>query len=357
MFEVVSPATPKWVRHCARWLVSTAALLGLVAVAGYLAFGSQPGAPATRVELEVEAAPGMAPDWAIQGARIEENALNTWIYVSVQNRTNRPLPDAFFYAELLDHQGRFCFSGLFNLHKNLDGHRGPLEPGAVRVLYSISGNLASATEPQVIRVSAVHPAIPESEKPFSAAVPIRIPVSIWATGVPVPPDWQRFWLVSPLGQFDTPVLDLALVVADVDSQGRLNGAPVIQALNSTVRDWTEKLGDHLLFRPSMVSFLAQRSQTLILVRAVLRRWEGGEAVFNPRTSPWVRDFVKALQAKEVPPVNILTLYPCPADAPSAAPSGGQAERSVTDCVEYGGGGTDWSVDIWKPKFPGPRGLR
>ncbi len=337
--------------------IFAAGLLALAELVGRPAYGSQDGAPAARVELRVERPQALTTAWAVLAASLEESVDVSWVYVTVQNATERPVSDAFFYGELYDREGRFCFSGLFDLQKNLEGHRGSLAPGGARTLYSFSGELASAVEPELIRLLPVNPGSPGSGEPFSAAIPIRIPVTLWATGVPVPPGWQRFWMLPPMGQPDAPVLDLALVVADVDSQGRMIGTPVIQALNPAVRDWIEKLRDHLLLRPSMVSFLPQRSQTLILARTVLRRWKAGEPAFNPRTSPWVRDFVNAFQAKELPVVNIVMVYPCPAEASGVAPSGGQAGGWIPQCVEYGGGGTDWSVGIWKPQFAEPHGLR
>lgn len=346
---VVFLIAPNLARKCMTRLVFPTVLLALHVPVGCLAGGVYSVPPAAKVELQVETAPGMQSEWAVQRGRLEENAINSYIYLTVENRSDHPVRDAFFYAELFDREGRFCFSALFRLGENLERHHKPLEPGGVRTLFSLSSDLASVAEPQVIRIYRAYPGPPESEKSFSAPVPVRIPVTVVATGVPGSPGWQTLSLVSLVGQYDAPVLDLALAVADVDSQGRPTSFRVIDARDATTRSWVNTLVEHLLFRPASEGFLPRRGQTLILVRTVLRRWKDGEPVFNPRTNPWARDFLEAFQGTEMPAINILMLDPCQADASSAGPGEGQGGDGIPGCVQYFGVGTDWSLGLWKPR--------
>jgi hypothetical protein len=305
------------------------------------------------VELEFESGRGMAPKWAIQSVWLEQGFDTTELHLRLGNATKHYLGDGYFYAEIFDERGRFCFSALLRLRENLELERGPFKPGGERTLVSLSVNLATIRTPSLVRVYLAHRHDVRSGEVFTARVPVRIPVRMRATGTPLPiPDWARLRLGPNLNQDDAPVVDLAFAVADVDARGHLTAMHVVNARSGAVRNWVENLGPQLLFSPSMQDFVPRRGQAPILVRAgPLRAFRQGDQVFDPEESPWVRRFVSTVQGNEIPPVSLLVLSPC---RDLIHPTGGGAASigpAIPDCFQYDAEGTDWSLDVWKAPFP------
>ncbi|MBZ5565969.1 MAG: hypothetical protein LAP13_26560 [Acidobacteriia bacterium] len=320
--------------------------------------GRQIGIPAVQTELEFEDGQGLGPNWMVQSAWLEQAFASTRLRLRVENATNHYLNDSYFYAEILDERGRICFTALSRLRQNLELERGPLKPGGGRTLESLSANLALAAAPHLIRVYPARKGSVGSRELFTAPVPIRIPVKTWATGVPLPtPEWARLELGPMSDQIDQPVVDLALMVADVDSGGRLTGGRVLGTRSERVRGWLEELEPHLLFSPATQNFVPQRGQVLILVRAgLLRPFKEGDSVFNPEESSWVKEFLATVQGNEVPPVSVLLLSSCREFRPGVADGKARMEVAIPDCFQYYADGTDWSLEIWKPPFPTSRSI-
>lgn len=309
------------------------------------------GTPGSRTELESESGRGMAHKWAVQSVWLEQGFDSTELRLRLENATRHYLGDSYFYAEIFDGGGRFCFSALFRLRENLGLDRGPLEPGGERTLVSMSLNLAIPGSASTIRVYPAHRRSVRSGEVLTAPVPIRIPARKLATTVPLPiPDWARLRLGPNLNQNDAPVVDLALALADVDEGGRLTAMHVLNAWSDGVRHWLENLGPRLVFSPSMQDFVPRRGQAAILVRAgPLRAFREGEEFFDPDESPWVRRFVFTVQGNEILPVSLLMLSPC-RDIQPGVGGAGYFGPAIPDCFQYNGSGTDWSLEVWKPPF-------
>jgi hypothetical protein len=307
------------------------------------------------MELEFEDGRGMAPKWVVQSVWVEQGFDTTRLHLRVENATKHYLGDSYFYAEIFDERGRFCFSALFRLRENLELERGPLKPGGERTLESLSVNLAMSASPHLIRVYPARQRSVGAREVFTAPVPVRVPAKMWATGVPLPiPGWARLWLGPVRDRNDAPVVDLAFAVADLDPAGRPTGMRVLEARSEGVRDWLEKLEPRLLFSPAKQDFVPRRGQALILVRAApLRAFKAGDFIFNPEESPWVKKFVSTLQGNEVPPLSVLVLSPC-RDIDPVGGSGAHIGGVIPDCFQYDVLGTDWSLSVWKPRFPPSR---
>jgi hypothetical protein len=335
-----------------RGILVAVALLAVAPVAWYSAYGPEGGVPEkwSWMELQAEEGPGMAPEWAVQSVSVADTFESTRLYLRVENTSDHSVRDTFFYTEIFDERGRFCFSALFGLTENSEGEDGPLKPGSERTLVSLSPGLAIAVAPHDIRVypTARNPQGPGNA--FVAPVRIRVPVRIWPGVIPVPaPAWTTLYLPPTRGQYDTPVVDLALAAADIDADGHLIGMRVLDALTPSVLDWVEKLEPHLLFASAMEDFTPAGGQALVLVRGVgLRKSSKRDAAFEPWENPWVQKFVLGVVGDEIPPVSVLRLYPCLSATPEHERSEAQAWAWVPDCLEYRADGTEWSPYIWKP---------
>jgi hypothetical protein len=309
-------------------------------------------APGAQVELEFEGGPGVAPRWAIQSVWLEQGFETSELDLRLENASKHYLADTYFYAEIFDERGRFCFSALLRLRENLDLERGPLRPGGERTLVSTSVNLAVAGSPRIIRVYPAYRHSVGSRDILTAPVPIRLPVRMRATATPLPiPDWARLRLAPPKDENGAPVVDLAFAVADVDAGGHLTAMHMLNARSEGVRDWVENLGPRLRFSPSMRDFVPRRGQAPILVRAgPVRAFREGDEIFDPEESPWVKRFVSTLRGNEIPPLSLLMLSPCR----DLHPTGGGAANigpAIPDCFQYDAQGTGWSLDVWKPPLP------
>jgi hypothetical protein len=314
-----------------------------------IAFGSH-RAPVAHFRLSVEASAPVAADWALLGATVEEDSLNTYVYLHLQNVSDDTVHHALLYAELFDGEGRFCFSALFDLARNRQGQAGPLKRGGVRTLYSVSAGLQPSAVPRIIRLYPMNPSHGDSLGKGSAPVAKRIPVTLQATGVPVLPDWQTFWIGSASDERETPVLDLALAQIDVDRAGKVTNVWTVQALNDAVVAWTERAIGHLVFRPSSMDLRTQKGRTLIMVRALMHPWKERDPRSNATETAWVRDYSNGLGEGPSPVVNILVLHPCLGEGGSSHPDkkGGKL-LTAPSCLEYTSTGSEWSVGIWKPQ--------
>jgi hypothetical protein len=303
----------------------------------------KPQAAPSLVYLKVEASREVVLEWGTYQATFEENAVNTWLTLKLRSKRNVPVAHAAFYAELFDGSGRFCFSSFFTLERNREGQGEPLDPGGIRTLYSVSADLASASVPKLMRLYPAARRSGDAIKLFTSVVPIRVPPTVQAASVPAYPDWQTFWLNTLHQANDLPILDLALVDGEVDSEGRISSAHVIQTLCPSVSVWTRTFIEHLHFRPATINFTPKPGRALLLVRALVRRCKDGESPLDPPASPWIRDYVEDIRGAETPSVNILTLNRCAIDRSGSLRALDVGQSGFPDCIYYGGGGTEWSI--------------
>ena len=333
-----------------------AALAGVSALAQTASHDPEVVVPGYRTELEFEEGRGLAPKWVVQSVRLVQGLDDLRIHLRVENATRGYLDDTYFYGEVFDRSGRLCFTALFRLRQNLEFERGPLRPGGERTLESLSSDLAVATLPHSIRVYPAHRRRIGSADVFTAPVPIRVPVQWRNFAIPLPvPDWAQMRLGPLVGQNNAPVIDLAFAVADVDSSGGMSRMRVLDAKSEGVRQWIANLEPHLHFIPAMQDNIPQGGRALILFRTgPLRLFKPGEVQFAPEDTPSVKRFVSSLQGNEIPPVIVVELRKC---TDWSDIGGGMASPPpASDCVEYFGDGTAWSLDIWEAALlPSSRG--
>lgn len=348
-FEVACSVRGLPHKVAARATVLTA-LLAVMLPAWCTVHGGQRGLPPVQTELQAEDGPGMAPQWAVQSAWVDQYYDSTRLYLRIENTTGRYAHDGFFYAEIFDRRRRFCLSALFRLRENRERERGPLRPGGERTLESFSSGLAIASVPEVIRVYPAGPRFQGTTDAITAPVAVRIPVTIWATSFPVPtPEWARLRPSGLPRQNDATGTDLVLAEVEVGSRpaARALGVRVLEARSQSVRDWVEHLVPHLRFDPAQDDSSPHAARALILVRVgPLRAWNGVEIPFVPSDSPWVRKYLSASQEKEILPVSVIALGPC---IPDTLPATGLiTRRAPRGCVQFYGEETGWSVNVRSP---------
>ncbi|MGH9452944.1 MAG: hypothetical protein ACRD2O_03130, partial [Terriglobia bacterium] len=151
---------------------------------------------------------GLAGAWKVGRAVLKDDFVAAWGFLEVKNISNKAQPDAAFYGEYLDDEGRVCFSLVFSQMANTERRAIPLAPGETRTLVSDAASLGPAVQPKELKLYPVRRGAPAWEvdavtQGFSVNAPVTIEGGI-------PASWSRLWLGPELSQVNGPILDLAL---------------------------------------------------------------------------------------------------------------------------------------------------
>jgi hypothetical protein len=299
---------------------------------------AQKPAPNSVTVLTVHAERNLGRSWEVERAESAENFDSIELTVTVRNTSGHSVPSAYFFGRYYDALGRLCFTSLFSLVDNLEGQTVPASAGEIRTLRSVSF-LVPATTPSVLKVSVSHRAeVPgKSSLPPGLAAPAT-PVMIASRSVSADDNWRGLCLGGH-SQFPAdPVVDVGLASGVVGPQGTIRNFEVVGALASRPYvSWLQHLAQYLNFIPASRNGRPVASETLVLVRALLREWRQGERPFAASSNPWVERFVSGL-AGPVPPVQIVVLYPPHKGLPLTTP-----DSETGPCFAYSGVGTAWSA--------------
>jgi hypothetical protein len=279
-----------------------------------------------------------AKTWAIERATLVESFEGIGVVLTIKNVSARPVESAVFYAEYFDGKGRVCFTSLFNLANNRMRSSGPVLPGARRDLLDSSYDVVPTAQPRLLKLYVVQESPKAAEPSGSARVVVRRPVTLQPMGIPASAAWQSLCVGSRLAASQAPIVDLALAMAHVNAAGRLVQLQVIATpAAEPYISWLESLGTHLEFKPATHDNVATASNTLILVRALAHGWGQDQDPYAPWSAPWVRRYVSAAKRGVLAPLNVLLL-----EGPPGAQTG-VMRSDIRECLEYLGGGSEWSV--------------
>lgn len=255
---------------------------------------------AVRTPLQVVPQGNLSGAWKVHDAGFGENLTATSGYLDVENISDVSVEGAIFYAEYFDASGRFCFSLLFSLAKNV-GVRGPVSPREVRELSSVGIGLAASSEPKEVRLYLVqqHKAA-STNSSCTWNVPIRAPITV---GGSVPADAAKLQLGADVDLGQAPVVDLLLAKVGVDKEGLVDQVDVLNAANKQLDLWFRNFARQLTIFPETECDVPKRSEALILVRAVLTDTAPSDSPYLPRKSQWVELYGRNHADSEAPMVT------------------------------------------------------
>lgn len=331
---MIAPSHP---RPCSLQTMLCAATLAAAIIHGHSLWAVLP--PASEVTpVAVQPEEDVSSTWSVKQAEITQNFHVLWAMLRVENISAHPVMRALFYGEYYDRRGRLCYTALFDLQKNKERRTGPALPGSGRTLVSISINMAMASRPRLVRVYLLRqlPAVGVTTHPRKGPG-IYTPAMLKATTIE---PWETICLGPASGRSALPVTDVALMMADVNPQGRVSGLKVLDAATTVpFVSWAQKFATHIRFSPSRTNGSPVNGKTLVLFRGLLREWTQGDPAEVASSNPWVVKYADSEAVPRIPAVTVVVLQPPP---PHAAPV---REGSASGCVEYVGTGSYWSEGI------------
>ena len=289
---------------------------------------------------------GVGQRWKVSRAYLEETLTATTGYLMIENTSTQPLKVANLYAEYYDRFGRFCFSLVFSLDKNLEKKRGPLPPRTIRKLYSIGAFLAPASEPKELRLSLLEKRLAGVSGIAEDEPPMRAPITI---EVRAADDSDQLSLGPEFGLAKGPVLDLVLAEVRVGISGRLETVSVAGAISESVKSWFLKWVAHQVFNTATTDGVPQTGSILLLVRAIVPReaTDDTQPFLPARNSPWIVDY--AAEPNETLPAFVTEIIF--ANPPTRVKMGGTKEwtrlpKPLFGLFEPLTGASDWCPDIF-----------
>ena len=254
----------------------------------------------SRTEVSV-VQPDQQTSWIVRKAYVEEQLTATTGYLEIRNASNRALKNANFYAEYYDAAGRFCFSLVFSLNKNLEKQEGPLKRQGIRRLYSIGAFLAPASEPKELRVSLLGSGLSEVASGEEKRRPIRAPITM-EVRTPAEPD--QLTLGPEIDVAKGPVLDLVLARVAVSRSGRSETVDVLGAESESIKSWFLRFVTNQVFYTATTDGVPQAGNILLLLRAVVSGKPPGGVPFLPASaSPWMANYVSESADQPLPPIT------------------------------------------------------
>lgn len=259
-----------------------------------------PFSNAVQIQVTVSAQGKLRTLWRVRKAYFDETLTDTTGYLEVQNISDEVFRGGNLYAEYYDAAGRFCFSFVFSLDKNLAKRKGPFVPSETRTLYSTAVSLAPASEPKEVRIFLIKRS-PADVADAGETPPMRAPVTI---EVRIPGDPDKLWLDSGAESAEGPVSDLVLANVTVGRSGRIENVDVLGAASGELRSWFLKFVANQVFYTASAGGVPEAGNTLLLVRAVVPKERRSGSSFLPaRASPWMANYVAAGADTPIPPIT------------------------------------------------------
>lgn len=327
------------------WVVLTPCVVLLDTAAAQTPPGGVKTASFTSLPVRVREDSEVSARWKLGHARLRESIIGVWGDLEVENASLLRMRWARFYAEYFDSAGRTCLTLVFATQANaehLQGDDRSLAPGEKRDLRSLVSDSGPAVEPVEVRVRLIEDQ-PETQAPKGGVGNgvIRSPVGIAKSSVPE----HTIRLKLDKSQRSQPVLDMVLSKLQVGPYGNLQDIEILQSSNPEVKRWFFQLAAQNQFADPATSGLANVSGTaLVLVRiAIPSKLEGARTEeLLPRSSNWVRSFVRTVQDKDLPPVTQLLLTPSAESIPMPDGRGPLRERETDpDLFEDSSAGSFW----------------
>jgi hypothetical protein len=301
---------------------------GIFCVWTCVAAASETGRPISKVEIQVEAEPGMLQRYAVLGGRVEGNVSDSAAYVEME-KVAVVTGLARFYGEFFDDRGRRCFTLVFS--SAFPRQRlGPEWPaGQRRVLISQALNLGPAARPARLSLQ-------ELPSPYASRVDqgmaVDAPPIISGGNAKLP--WQRIELDSEIAAATGPVLDLVLARVAIDDKGVLEDVQLVYSISPGCTKWFLELIRHLTWNPALRAGRPAADQTLLLARAALTP-TGMQAHPSPTwESAAVQRYANDLPGPDLPAVNEIVVEP---------PDFKYPDQPTPGPFEYLGLPTTWSM--------------
>lgn len=249
----------------------------------------------------------LTADWLVQEGSWDEGLFGITARMTVKNISNSTLDGAFWYGELLDGQGRVCFSTVFS-QDDKTATSGPIRPAESRAIDSHSGALFPASEPVAVRLYLIQQGTP-GEPGFFSNPNVLVKAPATSNGsLAVGEDLVH--LPTATQSDDRSFQDLALLKIHTNEDGKIDSLQPLDVTGEDVRSWIMDLVQHkMIFYPATIGGRFVSADSLLMVRKMPSQGDPRALFVPPDRSPWLKNLMASEPPTnpEVPAVTLIML--------------------------------------------------